>query len=59
MLALQFFQNKLKLCREVVLYNVTLKVLRKTRELDIAEKLFDEMLQRGIKPDNVTFFYYY
>ncbi|KNA14809.1 hypothetical protein SOVF_103760 [Spinacia oleracea] len=55
LLALQFFQSKLKLSREVVLYNVTLKVLRKTRELDMAEKLFDEMLQRGIKPDNVTF----
>lgn len=55
LLALQFFQNKLKFTREVVLYNVTLKVLRKNRELDSAEKLFDEMLQRGVKPDNVTF----
>ncbi|XP_021719834.1 pentatricopeptide repeat-containing protein At4g16390, chloroplastic-like [Chenopodium quinoa] len=55
LVALQFFQNKIKLVREVVLYNVTLKVLRKGRELDRAEKLFDEMLQRGVKPDNVTF----
>ncbi|KAK7412738.1 hypothetical protein VNO78_04326 [Psophocarpus tetragonolobus] len=41
--------------KEVVLYNVTLKVFRKSRDFDGAEKLFDEMLQRGVKPDNITF----
>ncbi|CAN6894289.1 unnamed protein product [Brassica oleracea] len=41
--------------REVILYNVTMKVLRKSKDLEKAEKLFDEMLQRGVKPDNATF----
>lgn len=54
-LALRYFQNKLKLDREVILYNVTLKVLRKCRDLNGAEKLFEDMLQRGVKPDNFTF----
>ncbi|KMT04373.1 hypothetical protein BVRB_8g184460 [Beta vulgaris subsp. vulgaris] len=55
LLALNWFQNEINLSREVVLYNVTLKVLRKVRDLERAEKLFDEMQQRGVKPDNVTF----
>ncbi|KAL6990634.1 Pentatricopeptide repeat-containing protein, chloroplastic [Sarracenia purpurea var. burkii] len=54
-IVLNFFQQKLKLNKEVILYNVTLKVFRKSRDLERAEKLFDEMLDRGIKPDNVTF----
>jgi pentatricopeptide repeat protein len=33
----------------------TLKVLRKCRDMDRAEKLLDEMLERGVKLDNVTF----
>ncbi|CAK7323311.1 unnamed protein product [Dovyalis caffra] len=55
LLALKFFQERLKFKREVVAYNVSLKVIRKGRDLDKAEKLFDEMLERGVKPDNVTF----
>ncbi|XP_054777422.1 pentatricopeptide repeat-containing protein At4g16390, chloroplastic [Prosopis cineraria] len=53
--ALKLFQQKIKPSREVILYNVTLKVFRKCREYDKAQKLFDEMLERGVKPDNVTF----
>ncbi|KAG2688630.1 hypothetical protein I3760_09G105500 [Carya illinoinensis] len=55
LLALRYFQQRLKPNREVVLYNVTIKVFRKCRDLVGAEKLFDEMLERGLKPDNVTF----
>jgi pentatricopeptide repeat protein len=33
----------------------TLKVLRKCRDMDRAEKLLDEMLERGVKLDNITF----
>ncbi|KAL2904852.1 hypothetical protein RDABS01_003562 [Bienertia sinuspersici] len=55
LLVLLYFQNNLSFTREVVLYNVTFKVLRKSRDLDNAEKLFDLMLHRGVKPDNVTF----
>ncbi|OWM83306.1 pentatricopeptide repeat-containing protein At4g16390, chloroplastic [Punica granatum] len=54
-LALEYFQGKLKPRKEVILYNVTMKVFRKCRDLDRAEKLFDEMLERGVKPDNVSF----
>ncbi|KAK0598211.1 hypothetical protein LWI29_032577 [Acer saccharum] len=55
LLALSYFLGKLKSKREVILYNVTIKVCRKSRDLDRADKLFDEMLVRGVKPDNVTF----
>ncbi|KAJ4980750.1 hypothetical protein NE237_031587 [Protea cynaroides] len=54
-LALKFFQQRLKPKREVILYNVTLKVFRKCRIFDRAEKLFEEMFERGVKPDNITF----
>lgn len=54
-IALKLFQQKIKATREVILYNVTLKVFKKCKEYDKAEKMFDEMLERGIKPDNVTF----
>lgn len=54
-LALKYFQRVLKSCREVILYNVTMKVFRKARVYDKAEKLFNEMLERGVQPDNVTF----
>ncbi|KAI3795767.1 hypothetical protein L1987_38426 [Smallanthus sonchifolius] len=52
---LKYFQDRCELNREVVLYNVTLKVFRKNKDLNGAEKVFDEMLQRGVVPDNVTF----
>lgn len=55
LLSLDYFQHRFKPKREVILYNVTLKVFRKCKDLERAEKLFDEMLERGIKPDNVTF----
>ncbi|XP_049379905.1 pentatricopeptide repeat-containing protein At4g16390, chloroplastic [Solanum stenotomum] len=55
LLAMKYFQQRLKLSKEVIVYNVTLKVLRKNKDLDRAEKVFDEMLERGVKPDNVTF----
>ncbi|KAK9084622.1 hypothetical protein Sjap_025033 [Stephania japonica] len=53
--ALEFFQNRLRLNREAIMYNVVLKVFRKSRDFLGAEKVFDEMLKRGVRPDNVTF----
>ncbi|KAL2341397.1 hypothetical protein Fmac_009337 [Flemingia macrophylla] len=41
--------------KEVVFYNITLKAFRKSRDFEGAENLFDEMLQRGVKPDNIAF----
>ncbi|XP_074304496.1 pentatricopeptide repeat-containing protein At4g16390, chloroplastic isoform X2 [Silene latifolia] len=54
---LHFFQDNLSssLTRHVVLYNVTLKVLRKSRSFHTAHNLFDQMLLRGVTPDNITF----
>ncbi|KAL4585350.1 hypothetical protein LXL04_009969 [Taraxacum kok-saghyz] len=54
-IVLKYFQERCNLDRETILYNVTLKVFRKSKDLVGAEKLFDEMLQRGITPDNFTF----
>ncbi|GAB2298985.1 hypothetical protein Dimus_033061 [Dionaea muscipula] len=55
LLVLRYFQGKLRFENEVKLYNIALKVFKKQRDFDGAEKLFDEMTQRGIVPDNVTF----
>ncbi|XP_058196828.1 pentatricopeptide repeat-containing protein At4g16390, chloroplastic [Rhododendron vialii] len=53
---LKYFQERIKTIREeVILYNVTFKVFRKCKDLDRAEKLFGEMVRRGVKPDNITF----
>lgn len=54
-IALKLFQERLKLTKEVILYNVTLKVCRKSRNLGMAEKVFEVMLERSVQPDNVTF----
>ncbi|KAF6145079.1 hypothetical protein GIB67_013430 [Kingdonia uniflora] len=54
-LALKYFQRTIKMKKEVILYNVTFKVFKKCRKFDKVEFLFDEMLERGVKPDNVTF----
>ncbi|CAA0830777.1 Pentatricopeptide repeat-containing protein -chloroplastic [Striga hermonthica] len=55
LMALEYFLRKVESPRKVVLYNVTMKVCRKSKDLEGAVKLFDEMLERGIKPDNTTF----
>ncbi|KAF9610894.1 hypothetical protein IFM89_025428 [Coptis chinensis] len=55
-LTLQYFQKRIgKVTKEVILYNVTLKVVKKCRNFDKAEFLFREMLEKGVKPDNITF----
>ncbi|KAK6932857.1 Pentatricopeptide repeat [Dillenia turbinata] len=54
-IVLKWFREKVVANREVILYNVTLKVFRKNRDLNGAERLFEEMLERRVKPDNVTF----
>ncbi|KAL0716741.1 hypothetical protein Bca4012_066063 [Brassica carinata] len=54
-LMLNNLPETVKPSREVILYDVTMKVLRKSKDLEKSEKLFDKMLQRGVKPDNATF----
>ncbi|KAG6573521.1 Pentatricopeptide repeat-containing protein, chloroplastic, partial [Cucurbita argyrosperma subsp. sororia] len=48
-------QTLLKSRKEAILFNVTLKVFGKCRDMEGADKLFDEMLNRGAKPGNLTF----
>ncbi|KAM7264331.1 hypothetical protein ACFE04_002014 [Oxalis oulophora] len=54
-IVLDYFEEKPKLRDQVILYNVTLKVFRKNKDLLGAERLFHRMLDKGVKPDNVTF----
>ncbi|CAN1177129.1 Pentatricopeptide repeat-containing protein At4g16390, chloroplastic [Linum perenne] len=55
LIALRYFRDNLKLNQLTVLYNVTMKVLRNSRRMSDVENLFDDMIQRGVRPDNVTF----
>ncbi|WCJ28183.1 Pentatricopeptide repeat-containing protein At4g16390 chloroplastic [Euphorbia peplus] len=55
LIVLKYFIERLDFDKKVILYNVTLKVFRKCRDLGRAEKLFYEMLDSGIRPDNITF----
>ncbi|KAK8949526.1 Pentatricopeptide repeat-containing protein [Platanthera zijinensis] len=52
--SLRWFFKTLKLKKPVILFNITLKVFRKSRNWDDAESLLNEMLQMGIPPDNIT-----
>ncbi|XP_012569452.1 pentatricopeptide repeat-containing protein At4g16390, chloroplastic-like [Cicer arietinum] len=56
-LALKYFQLKIQIEpeRHVVFYNVVFKLFREVKDFANAEQLFDEMLQRGVKPDILTF----
>ncbi|WOK92290.1 hypothetical protein Cni_G00981 [Canna indica] len=54
-LALRWFQETIKIEKEVILYNVALKVLRKCKDWDGLEAFWGEMLEKGTNPDNVTF----
>ncbi|KAK7412736.1 hypothetical protein VNO78_04324 [Psophocarpus tetragonolobus] len=55
LLAVRYFQHKIKHARYVIFYNVILKLFRDVRDFAGAEKLFDEMLQKGISPNLITF----
>ncbi|KAK1268305.1 Pentatricopeptide repeat-containing protein [Acorus gramineus] len=52
---LRWCQENLELQREVILYNVTLKVLRKCKDWVKVESLLNDMISRSVRPDNVTF----
>ncbi|XP_058723709.1 pentatricopeptide repeat-containing protein At4g16390, chloroplastic-like [Vicia villosa] len=54
-LALEYFKKKIEPERHVVLYNVLLKLFREIKDFKKAEKVFEEMLQRGVTPNVVTF----
>ncbi|CAJ2658199.1 unnamed protein product [Trifolium pratense] len=54
-LALKYFQQKIAPENHVILYNVVFKLFRQIKDFERAEKLFDEMLQRGNKPNIDTF----
>ncbi|KAK2394332.1 pentatricopeptide repeat-containing protein, chloroplastic [Trifolium repens] len=54
-LALRYLKDKIEPERRVILYNVVFKLFREIKDFERAEKLFDEMLQRGDKPNILTF----
>ena len=54
-IALRWFRENIDVRKDVILFNVTLKVMRKCKNWDKAEVLLNEMLETGIPPDNVTF----
>ncbi|KAK7331141.1 hypothetical protein VNO77_25357 [Canavalia gladiata] len=55
LVAVKYFQQRIKPVKHVVLYNVTLKLFRDVRDFEGAEKLLGEMLQRGVMPNLITF----
>ncbi|CAJ2658198.1 unnamed protein product [Trifolium pratense] len=55
MLVFKYFVQKVQPVKQVILYNVMLKLFRESREFEKAEKLFYEMLQSKVKPDIITF----
>jgi pentatricopeptide repeat protein len=54
-LALRYLKDKIEPERRVILYNVVFKLFKEIKDFERAEKLFDEMLQRGDKPNILTF----
>ncbi|GAU38975.1 hypothetical protein TSUD_378510 [Trifolium subterraneum] len=54
-LALKYFQQKIVPKNHVILYNALFKLFWKIKDFKKAQKLFDEMLQRGVKPNTHTF----
>lgn len=54
LLVFDYFRRRLKSAKRVVLYNVTLNLLKKNNNIARVEKLFDEMLERGVRPDRIT-----
>ncbi|XP_058726646.1 pentatricopeptide repeat-containing protein At4g16390, chloroplastic-like [Vicia villosa] len=55
MLVFDYFREKIDPVKHVILYNVMMKLFRESKEFEKAEKLFDEMLQRRVKPNVITF----
>jgi len=51
----RYFVDKIESVKCVFLYNVMINKFGQIRNFENAEKLFDEMLQRGVKPDVFTF----
>lgn len=53
--ALEYFKQRIEFEKHVVLYNAVFRLFRDIKDFEKAEKLFDEMLERGVKPDVLTF----
>lgn len=54
-LAFQYFKAKEGFSVDLILYNVTMKLLRKGRQWDLVEQLVEQLVGEGMKPDNFTF----
>ncbi|KAJ4750385.1 Pentatricopeptide repeat-containing protein [Rhynchospora pubera] len=53
--ALRWFLKNFQLSKKTILYNVTLKALRRAKNWPPVESLWDEMLASGTEPDTITF----
>lgn len=51
----QWLKNNEDFQMNVVVYNVTMKALRRGHKWDLLEELVQDMLGRGIVPDNITY----
>lgn len=54
-LAFQYFKAKEGFTVDLILYNVTMKVLRKDRQWELVEHLAEQLVGERMKPDNITF----
>ncbi|GAU38974.1 hypothetical protein TSUD_378500 [Trifolium subterraneum] len=54
-LALKYFLDEIKPENRLILYNIVFNWFTDIKDFENAEKLFDEMLQRGVKPNTLTF----
>ncbi|KAJ3673619.1 hypothetical protein LUZ60_005611 [Juncus effusus] len=55
LLALRWFLKNIEIRNEIILYNVTFKNFRKSKDWNRTESLFSELLQSGVEPDIITF----
>ncbi|GAB2211079.1 hypothetical protein Droror1_Dr00016370 [Drosera rotundifolia] len=54
-LVMRVLMGRVRFRREVRLYNVVMKVMKKGKDIEAVERLFEEMIGKGLAPDNVSF----
>ncbi|KAL9264065.1 Pentatricopeptide repeat-containing protein [Drosera capensis] len=54
-LMMRVLMGRVRFRREVRLYNVVMKVMKKGKDIEGVERLFGEMIGKGLAPDNVSF----
>eukprot|EP01018_Ginkgo_biloba_P003662 Gb_17291 [translate_table: standard] len=54
-LTFKYFKAKEGFVMDKIMYNVTMKVLRKGMQWELVEELLEQMVGEGMQPDNITF----